>query len=300
MKKLVSLIVAVVMLLAATAAFAETAEAPAIKLGQIVCYVHGNGFAVVTAVIQGETICLAKIDEFQFLGDREDLAAVGVPVKDGTFSQTNAETGAVTVLGSKRVNSDLYSLNMQRAGSKVQIAANYNAIEAFVAGKTIEEVEAVANGDNAVDAVSGATLADTANYLKAIVEAAKAAHAQYAGTHGGNTGTYTLWNTTGEDIVGIYLTDLNSGWQSINYAAAPLHTLGSENDNNPYIITRTVPEEEIDTHMRIWAETESGKIIEFPGESEHEGLSIETTNIEFANPDTISGATQIGWFAPAQ
>ena len=303
MKKIVSLLVAIMMLLTATAAFAETAEeAPAIKLGQVVCYVHGNGFAVVTAVIQGETICLAKIDEFQFLGDREDIAAVGVPVKDGTFSQTNAETGAVTVLGSKRVNSDLYSLNMQRAGSKVQIAANYDAIEAFAVGKTIAEVEAVSKSDLAVDAVSGATLADTAKYLGAIVEAAKAAHAQYAGTHGGNTGTYTLWNTTGEDIVGIYMTDLNSGWQSINYATAPLHTLGSENDNNPYIITRTVTEEEIDTHMRIWAETESGKIIEFPGESEHGanngGLSIETTNIEFMNPDAVTGATQIGWFAP--
>ena len=305
MKKIVSLLVAIMMLLTATAAFAETAEeAPAIKLGQIVCYAHGHGFAVVTAVIQGETICLAKIDEFQFMGDREDIAAVGVPVKDGTFSQTNADTGAVTVLGSKRVNSDLYSLNMQRAGSKVQIAANYNAIEAFVVGKTIAEVEAVSKSDKAVDAVSGATLTDTGNYLAAIVEAAKAAHAQYAGTHGGNTGTYTLWNTTGEDIVGIYMTDLNSGWQSINYANAPLHTLGSENDNNPYIITRTVPEEEIDTHMRIWAETESGKIIEFPGESEHGanngGLSIETTNIEFMSPDAVTGATQIGWFAPAK
>ena len=98
------------------------------------------------------------------------------------------------------------------------------------------------------------------------------------------------------------MTDLNSGWQSINYANAPLHTLGSENDNNPYIITRTVPEEEIDTHMRIWAETESGKIIEFPGESEHGanngGLSIETTNIEFMSPDAVTGATQIGCFEP--
>ena len=303
MKKIVSLLVAIMMLLTATAAFAETAEeAPAIKLGQIVCYAHGHGFAVVTAVIQGETICLAKIDEFQFMGDREDTAAVGVPVKDGTFSQTNAETGAVTVLGSKRVNSDLYSANMQRAGSKVQIAANYNAIEAFVVGKTIEQLEAAVAVEGFADVVTGATLADTPNYVKGIIAAAKAAHAQYAGTHGGNTGTYTLWNTTGEDIVGIYMTDLNSGWQSINYAQTPLHTLGAENDNNPYIITRTVTEEEINTHMRIWAETASGKIIEFPGESEHGanngGLSIETANIEFKNPDTVTGATQIGWFAP--
>ncbi|MBQ9299344.1 MAG: hypothetical protein IJ214_02420 [Clostridia bacterium] len=298
MKKIVSIILTAMLLLTATA-FAESAEAPAPKLGQVVCYVHGNGFAVVTAVVQGEEIILAKIDEFQFMGDREDVAAVGVPVKDGTISQTNAETGAVTVLGSKRVNSDLYSLNMQRAGSKVQIAANYDAIEAFVTGKTIAQLEAAVEVEGFADVVSGATLADTPNYVKAIISAAKAAHAQYAGPRATNTGTYTLWNTTGEDIVGIYLADLNSGWQSVNYASAPLHTLGAENDNNPYIITRTVSEEEANTSMRIWAETESGKIIEFPGESGRAGLFIETVDIEFADPDTVSSATQIRWAAPS-
>ena len=302
MKKVIAILLAALMLLGAVSAFAEEAvEEQPLKLGQIVTYLHGNGFAVVTAVIQGETIVLAKIDEFQFMGDREDIKAIGVPVKDGTFSQTNADTGAVTVLGSKRVNSDLYSLNMQRSGSRVQIAANYNAIEAFVVGKTIAQLEAAVEVEGFADVVSGATLKDTANYVKGIIAAAKEAHAQYAGTHGGNTGTYTLWNTTGEDIVGIYMTDLDSGWQSINYCATtPLHTLGSENDNNPYIITRTVTEAEIDNHMRIGAETESGKIIEFPGQSEHVGLSIETTNIEFKDPDTVTAATQIGWFAPAQ
>ena len=320
MKKVIAILLAAMMLLG-TVAFAETAETPAPKLGQVVCYLHGHGFAVVTAVVQGEEIILAKIDEFQFMGDREDVAAVGVPVGDGTFSQTNADTGAVTVLGSKRVNSDLYSLNMQRAGSKVQIAANYDAIEKFATtDMTIMELEAFINayegekteeelakleaafgGKTLVDVVTGATLADTSNYLKGILAAAKAAHGQYAGTHGGTTGTYTLWNTTGEDIVGIYMTDLDSGWQSVNYCATtPLHTLGSENDNNPYVITRTVTEEEVDNHMRIWAETESGKIIEFPGQSEHTGLSIETTHIEFANPDTITGPTQIRWFKPEQ
>ncbi|MBQ7184197.1 MAG: hypothetical protein IJR97_09445 [Clostridia bacterium] len=301
MKKVIAILLAALMLLGAVSAFAEEAvEEQPLKLGQIVTYLHGNGFAVVTAVIQGETIVLAKIDEFQFMGDREDIKAIGVPVKDGTFSQTNADTGAVTVLGSKRVNSDLYSLNMQRSGSRVQIAANYNAIEAFVVGKTIAQLEAAVEVEGFADVVSGATLKDTANYVKGIIAAAKEAHAQYAGTHGGNTGTYTLWNTTGEDIVGIYMTDLDSGWQSVNYVAGAgaLHTLGAEDDNNPFIITRTVTEAEVNNHMRIWAETASGKIIEFPGESEHTGLSIETANIEFANPDTITGPTQIRWFAP--
>ena len=38
---------------------------------------------------------------------------------------------------------------------------------------TIAEAEALSNNENAVDAVSGATLADTAGYVAAIVEAAK-------------------------------------------------------------------------------------------------------------------------------
>ena len=305
MKKLLAVLLILCMAFS-VAAMAEEEAAPAIKLGQVVYAAHGTHcFAVITAVVQGDVICLAKIDEFQFVGNREDVAAIGVPNADLESENFNVkdENGAIkSVLGSKRVNSDLYSLNMQRAGSKVQIAANYDAIEAFVVGKTIEQLEAAVAVEGFADVVTGATLADTPNYVKGIIAAAKAAHAQYAGTHGGNTGTYTLWNTTGEDIVGIYMTDLNSGWQSINYAQTPLHTLGAENDNNPYIITRTVPEEEIDTHMRIWAETASGKIIEFPGESEHGanngGLSIETANIEFKNPDTVTGATQIGWFAP--
>ncbi|MBR1407370.1 MAG: hypothetical protein IJ573_00545 [Clostridia bacterium] len=67
----------------------------------------------------------------------------------------------VSVYKSKRVNSDLYSLNMQRAGSTTQIAANFDAIQAYVAGKTIAELEAAVEGKEAaefVDAVSGATL----------------------------------------------------------------------------------------------------------------------------------------------
>ena len=305
MKKIVAILLAAMMLLGAVSAFAEApAEPLPIKMGQVVYAAHGTHcFAVITAAIQGETIVAAKIDEFQFMADREDVAVIGVPNSDDAneaFSVKNEDGTIKSKLGSKRVNSDLYSLNMQRAGSRVQIAASYDAIEAFAVGKTIAALETVAGAEGLLDAISGATLVDAPNYLKGIVEAAKVAHAQYAGTHGGCTGTYTLWNTTGEDIVEIGLEDLNSGWKSVNYANVPLKTLGAEGDNNPYIITRTVPEEEVDTHMRIYAVTASGKVIEFPGESVHEGLSIETTNIEFMNPDVVTAATQIGWFAPAK
>ena len=307
MKKLLAVLLIACMVFS-FAAMAEE-EAPAIKLGQVVYAAHGTHcFSVITAVIQGEVILLAKIDEFQFMSDREDVAAIGVPNADlesENFNVKNEDGSIKSVLGSKRVNSDLYSLNMQRAGSTVQIAANYNAIEAYVVGKTIADLEAEVapytdeNKAEYADAIAGATLTDSLNYVKGIIAAAKEAHAQYAGIHGGNTGTYTLWNTTGEDIVGIYLTDLDSGWQSVNYlAGSVLHDLHAEDDNNPFIITRTVTEAEIDNHMRVWAETASGKIIEFPGQSTHTGLSIETANIEFMNPDAVTGATQIGWFAP--
>ena len=116
MKKLISVVLAAMLLLAAVSAFAEApAEPQPIKLGQIVTYLHGHGFGVVTAVVQGETIVLAKIDEFQFMGDREDIKAVGVPIGEGTISQTNADTGAVTVLGSKepsRTRSPVAALQM--------------------------------------------------------------------------------------------------------------------------------------------------------------------------------------------
>ena len=60
-----------------------------------------------------------------------------------------------------------------KAGSTVSIADNYDAIEKFCVGKTIKELEDVANSENPVDAVSGATLVDTKGYLEAIIEVAK-------------------------------------------------------------------------------------------------------------------------------
>ncbi|MBQ4436762.1 MAG: hypothetical protein II879_11805, partial [Clostridia bacterium] len=142
MKKLLSLVLALLMVCAAVSALAEGE----IKIGQVDFAAHGTHcFAVITAVVQDDVIVAAKIDEFQFMGDREDLAAIGVPnaeLASEAFSVKDADGNITTKLGSKRVNSDLYSLNMQRAGSTVQIAANYDYIEAYATGKTIAELEA--------------------------------------------------------------------------------------------------------------------------------------------------------------
>ena len=170
MKKILSLVLAAMMLLSVTA-FAE--EAPAIKIGQVDYAAHGaQCFAVLTVAVQGDKIVAAYIDEFQFMGDREDLAAVGVP-NSAKFTNENGQ-----VLGSKRVNNELYSGNMAaKAGSTVALADNYAAIEAFVVGKTIAELEEIVAGKTTenFDAVSSSTLVDTLNYVLGLIEAAKAA-----------------------------------------------------------------------------------------------------------------------------
>lgn len=62
---------------------------------------------------------------------------------------------------------------MAKAGSTVTLGANFDAIQNYAVGKTIDEIEATASGENAVDAVSGATLVDTAGYLATILAAAQ-------------------------------------------------------------------------------------------------------------------------------
>ena len=281
MKKLLAVLLAAMMLLTAASALAEGE----IKLGQVDFAAHGTGcFAVITAAVQDDVIVAAKIDEFQFIGDREDLAAIGVPNSDASFGDSYPEG---RVLGSKRVNNELYSLNMQRAGSTVQIAANYDAIEAFATGKTIAELEAFVNGytaetkAEAIDAVAGATTADTWGYLQGILAAAKAAL--------NLTGTYTVCNTTGETVTELYLIDNLTGEKSVNYAVNGFAA------DACWVITRTITPEEKDAgySMTLTFKTESGYEGSFPT------LHIEVAPIYLLSADGMTGATQISFRAPA-
>ena len=80
------------------------------------------------------------------------------------------------MLASKKVNAAAYSENMKKAGSTVDLATNYAAIEDYVTGKTVAEVEAAFAGktaEEAVDVVSGCTLVDTLGYVNGLIEAAK-------------------------------------------------------------------------------------------------------------------------------
>ena len=100
MKKLLALVLSLMLLMTASAVFAE-GEAPGeVLMGQVEFAAHGDrGFAVITVALQDDVILGAKIDEFQFMGDREDLKAVGVPNSDGAFGEAYPEG---QVLGSKR------------------------------------------------------------------------------------------------------------------------------------------------------------------------------------------------------
>ena len=127
------------------------------------CFTSG---AVATA---GDTIVLSYIDEFQFSGS--DAGVVGVPNSDSDFGAGYAEG---KVLMSKRVNADYYSKMMaEKAGSTVSLDANYDAIQNHVNGMSIADAEALSKDEKAVDAVSGATLVDTAGYVGVLVDAAK-------------------------------------------------------------------------------------------------------------------------------
>ena len=115
---------------------------------------------------------MKNIDEFQFMTAGE---AVGVPNSDADFGQSYPEG---KVLASKRENAEMYSANMAAAGSTVALDVNYDAIQDYVTGKTIEELEAAVDGKTAeemVDAVAGCTLVDTLGYVNGLIEAAKAA-----------------------------------------------------------------------------------------------------------------------------
>ena len=141
-----------------------------IQIGQAYAAAHGTkcftSGAVATA---GDTIVLSYIDEFQFAGS--DAGVVGVPNSDSDFGAGYAEG---KVLMSKRANADYYSKMMaEKAGSTVSLDANYDAIQNHVNGMSIADAEALSKDEKAVDAVSGATLVDTAGYVGVLVDAAK-------------------------------------------------------------------------------------------------------------------------------
>lgn len=157
-----------VLVLVALLAVAGSSMAAEIKLGKADFAAHGTkSFTVAVVALDGDKIVAAYIDEYQMLGTGE---TIGVPNAESAF------TVGETWLASKKVNNEFYSNNMARAGSTVTIADNFAAIENFVLGMTVSELEALLNStekEAAVDLVTGATLVDTYGYLSALLAAAK-------------------------------------------------------------------------------------------------------------------------------
>jgi len=134
-----------------------------VTLKMIIGAAHGTKcFSIGAALSDGTKVICAYVDEFQAM-DSTTEGLVAVPNSDTLAS--NVVEGKV--LMSKRTNNSIYSANMATKGGATQeYAVNMAAVEAFVAGKTIEEL-------GSVDSVSGCTFTDASGYVKLIVEAAK-------------------------------------------------------------------------------------------------------------------------------
>lgn len=170
MKKTLVVMLAFVLVLvvAGTSLAAES-----IKMGKAEGATNGTkSFTVAVVALQGETIIGAYIDEYEMFS-RSDT--IGVPNSDSDFGKAFANPDMH--LASKKTNDAWYSGIMTKyAGATVTIANNFKAIESFVIGKTVAELEAIVSGSEKsalVDMVTGATLADTKGYLSALLAAAQ-------------------------------------------------------------------------------------------------------------------------------
>jgi hypothetical protein len=154
-----------------------------IKMGRANFAAHGNkSFAVAVVAMDGEKIVGASMDEFQFMNKSAD-GVVPVPNADATDGFGAGFADANKPLASKLDSTKYYSENMKKeVGSTVPLHENYAAIEKYVTGKTVAELEKELgkyDADNEdekakfIDVVSGSTLADTYGYVSAFVEAAK-------------------------------------------------------------------------------------------------------------------------------
>ncbi len=149
-----------------------TADYSGLTIGKADYAAHGTySFAATTAVLAGDTIVAAYIDEYQYL-DADTYT--GVPNSDATFGEM--ALAVEKVLASKKLNVEAYSANMSESGGATQtLDTSWMAIEEFCVGKTITELEEWAGSAEGADVIAGSTLVDTVGYVKAVVEAAKTA-----------------------------------------------------------------------------------------------------------------------------
>ena len=149
---------------------AAMAEGATVKIGQAYFGAHNNGVTVATVVLVDGVIVDALIDEVYATAPND--AYVALP------NLGNVAEGAAIMI-SKRENNAVYSENMMARAATQELATSYDAIQAFVIGKTVAELEEAVSAYTAdnkaefVDVVSGSTLTDTLNYTLALLEAAR-------------------------------------------------------------------------------------------------------------------------------
>jgi len=191
MKKVLAILLALTMVFCLVACGEkEPAKKTAnLQIGQYIGACHGTHcFSVVTALVDGDTVVKAYLDEFQFM-DHTKEGVVAVPNSDVADGFGASYTGD-NWLASKRASNVYYSGNMAaRGGATVELAANFDALQAYCEGKKISELEA---GVESADAISGCTLADASNYVKGVAEAAKIAQGNPAVAYEYTGDTYTV------------------------------------------------------------------------------------------------------------
>ena len=166
MKRILCLLLALCLLLPVVAMADSTA-----KVGVAYAAGHGNGVMVASVVVVDGVIVDAYIDEIYFTGAKDEYVLLPYA------SELGVKDEVTTVAISKRENHEVYSKSMVDRGG-LDIADSYDIYQAFVIGKTIEELEAAVEGYNAdnktefVDVVSGVTMVDTLLYINALLAAA--------------------------------------------------------------------------------------------------------------------------------
>lgn len=144
-----------------------------LKMGKAEYATNGTkSFSIAVVALQDGIIVGAYLDEYEMFSKSD---TIGVPNSDADLGKAFANPDMH--LASKKVNDLWYSEIMSKyAGATVTIANNFKAIEDFVIGKTVAELESIVSGkprNELVDTVTGATLADTGGYLAALLAAAK-------------------------------------------------------------------------------------------------------------------------------
>lgn len=142
--------------------FASCTQSGAIKFAVTYGAAHGDKCFSVAVDAKDGTVLAAFVDEHQYFAASADI--IGVPNSDRDFGKNYAEG---KILYSTRQNAAYYSkLMAEQAGSTISLDKNYAAIGVFAQSKAADALKNV-------DAVSGSTLVDTGDYLKAIAYAAE-------------------------------------------------------------------------------------------------------------------------------